>query len=259
LDAARRLAASLGRILLSLGFDLDFAPVVDLCRPDAPNGIGDRSFGMDPETVCAMASAYLDGLDEAGVVGCLKHFPGLGPTLFDSHHHLPTVQKEEAPFLREDLLPYRRLHTRSPVIMVGHGHYPFMAGPDPIAATLTPQIVTDLLRSELGYSGVALADDLEMKAVSARIAFTDLAPRAVIAGCDMLLVCRKREAILASLEALRSWAGAGRLPAARVAEAMSRIEALRARTPWAHAAPKPSIESYRVACAELTSRLEALG
>src|SRR5262245_51901453 len=93
--AVRGLDASLGRLLASAGFDLDFAPVADLCSPYATNGFGDRSFGTDPEVACTMAAAYLDGLADAGVLGCLKHFPGLGPTSLDSHLHLPTADKGE--------------------------------------------------------------------------------------------------------------------------------------------------------------------
>jgi len=259
--AVRELSASLGRLLASLGFDLDFAPVVDLCRPDAPNGIGDRSFGTDPETATVQASAYLDGLADAGVMACLKHFPGLGPTLFDSHHHLPTVQKDGPAFAREDLLPYRRLHQRVPVIMIGHGHYPFLAGPDPIAATLAPQIVTDLLRADLGFVGVALADDLEMKAVSARVPLDELAPRALAAGCDMLLVCRKRDAIHASWTALRQWAGDGRLRPERVAQAKDRLEDLRAARHVAVALRSggaPGAAAFQAACADLAGRLEPI-
>ncbi|HEY3174659.1 MAG TPA: glycoside hydrolase family 3 N-terminal domain-containing protein [Candidatus Polarisedimenticolia bacterium] len=256
-QAVRAMAASMGRVLASAGFDLDFAPVVDLCRPDSPNGIGDRSFGADTEVTCVMAAAYLDGLADASMNGCLKHFPGLGPTLFDSHHHLPTVQKEEAPFRREDLHPYRRLHERVPVVMVGHGHYPFLSGADPIAATLSAPVVTGLLRGEIGFTGVALADDLEMKAVSARVPFRELAPRVVSSGCDMALVCRRREAIEDSLDGLRDWVESGRLDGARVAEALARVEELRARVARTRAGTTPSIGSFRAACADLSSRLEA--
>jgi beta-N-acetylhexosaminidase len=258
--AVRDLAAALGRVLASLGFDLDFAPVVDLCRPDAPNGIGDRSFGTDPETACTMAEAYLQGLADAGILGCLKHFPGLGPTLFDSHHHLPSVQKEEASFLREDLLPYRRLHARAPAIMVGHGHYPFLAGANPIAATLVPRIATDLLRREIGFAGLALADDLEMKAVSERMSFDDLAPRTIAAGCDMALVCRSRDAILASLRALGSWSEAGRLAAERIDGALARLAALRQAV--GHAAARRqaiSVAAFRTASADLAGRVGSMG
>ena len=252
------MAESLGRLLASVGFDLDFAPVVDLCRPDSPNGIGDRSFGTDPEKATELAAAYLEGLARGGVTGCLKHFPGLGPTLFDSHHHLPTVQKEESPFRREDLLPYRRLHALAPVVMIGHGHYPFLSGPDQIAATLSAEVVTDLLRHDIGYTGVAIADDLEMKAVAARVSFTDLAPRTIQAGCDMALVCRKPEAIEASLAALDSWAGSGRLSTTRVEEALSRVNALRTIVARHRRPEPPTVAAFRNACADLTSRLESI-
>jgi beta-N-acetylhexosaminidase len=255
----RAVAASLGRLLASVGFDLDFAPVVDLCPPDAPNGIGDRSFGADPERACVMAGAYLDGLADAGITGCLKHFPGLGPTLFDSHHHLPTVQKEAGAFGREDLLPYRRLHPRCAAVMVGHGHYPFLSGADPIAATLSAPVVTGLLRDEIGFTGVALADDLEMKAVSARVPFSELAPRVVAAGCDMALVCRRRETIEAGLAGLEAWARSGRLPPSRIVEALSRVEALRAEVAHARSGgAAPSRASFRAACADLSSRIGSI-
>lgn len=256
--AVRGLAGSLGRLLAAAGFDLDFAPVADLCSPAAPNGIGDRSFGTDPELACAMAAAYLDGLADAGVLGCLKHFPGLGPTSADSHHHLPTADKSEEAFSREDLLPYRRLHLRAPVIMVAHGHYPFWAGADPVAATLTSRIVTELLRREIGYTGLALADDLEMKAVSERFPYRELAPRVIEAGCDMALVCRRRDAIHESLAGLESWLEQGRLGEGRIAEALSRLDSLRVKALATRSAAPVSAEAFRAARSDLGSRVEAI-
>jgi len=259
-ETVRQGAAALGGVLSSLGFDMDFAPVVDLCRPDAPNGIGDRSFGLDPEAVASLAGAYLDGLAEAGIVGCLKHFPGLGPTLFDSHYHVPSVTKAEAAFRAEDLLPYQRLHSRVPVIMIGHGHYPFFAGPDPIAATLTPAVSTGLLRETIGFCGVALADDLEMKAVAARMSWSELAPRVIAAGCDMALVCRNRDAIGASLRALGEWVSSFRLDPARVTQALDRVVALRQAVAAAAARRNaPSDEAFHAACAVLSERVAAIG
>ena len=255
-DAVRNLAAGLGRVLAGLGFDLDFAPVVDLCRPDAPNGIGDRSFGTDPEIVVKFAGAYLDGLAEAGIAGCLKHFPGLGPTLFDSHHHLPTVQKEEGPFVDNDLVPYKRLHGRVPVVMVGHGHYPFLAGPNPTAGTLVKEVVMGLLRDAIGFGGLALADDLEMKAVAARIPSEELAPRTIAAGCDMALVCRQKEAIETSRRALEETAGTDRLDTGRLDEALARVEFFRSAVLGLRP-PDPSMAAFRSASADLSGRLQA--
>ncbi len=255
----RALAAALGRVVASLGFDIDFAPVLDLCAPETDNGIGDRSFGTDPRRAAAYAAAYLEGLAEAGVAGCLKHFPGLGPTSCDSHLELPTVRKPERTFLDEDLLPYRLLRGHAPIVMVAHGHYPFLCGEDPVAATLVPAVSTDLLRREIGYEGLAMADDLEMKAVSARVPWDVLAPRAVAAGCDMVLVCRDRDAVRASHAALRAAIDSGVITPARLDEAIGRIAALRAAVAkLGDARGEASVDRFEAARADLTRRLDAI-
>ncbi len=254
-EGVRALARGLGRMIAALGFDLDFAPVVDLSPPEAGNGIGDRSFGPEPGRAALLAGAYLEGLTEAGVLGCLKHFPGLGPTASDSHHDLPTIRKGELDFLREDLAPYRRLHRAAPAIMVGHGHYPFLAGSEPVAATLVPRIATGLLREGIGFRGLAVADDLEMKAVADHVGFDELAPRVIEAGCDMVLVCRSRDAIAASRRAVERWVEDGRLSRDRVAHALSRVRSLRGAVP-----PRPPAErkSFDKAAADLRSRVDAI-
>lgn len=253
------LARDLGSVVASLGFDVDFTPVVDLCAPDASNGIGDRSFGKDPAAVSALAAACLEGLDRAGVTGCLKHFPGLGPTTSDSHLDLPTAQKNEAAFRGADLVPYARVHDRARIIMVGHGHYPFWAGPEPIAATLVPRIVTGLLRDEIGFRGLALADDLEMKAVADHVPYEDLAPRVIAAGCDMALVCRRPDAIERSLAGLAAWAASGRLAAKRIDESFARLQTLRVAVQVSRArAAAPSEQTFAAACALLRSSLSGI-
>jgi len=216
-----------GDLLATLGFDLDFAPVVDLCAYDAPNGIADRAYGSDPETVVACAAAAIEGLMAAGVLPTLKHFPGLGDTLLDSHHHLPSVRKNRETFEREDLVPFIRLADRAPAVMIGHGHYPFYSGPDPIAATLSKEVSTTLLRERAGFRGVAISDDLEMKAVAVRVDWDDLAPRAVEAGNDMVLICHRADRITTSLDALRRRADRDAPFGARCGEAVARVDALR--------------------------------
>ncbi|MFQ5701187.1 MAG: beta-N-acetylhexosaminidase [Acidobacteriota bacterium] len=252
----REMAASLGEVLAALGFDLDFAPVVDLCRATAPNGIADRSFGIDPETTCAMAGAYLEGLREAGIAGCLKHFPGLGPTGRDSHQHLPRIDKPEADFRRDDLLPFRRLQARAPAIMIGHGYYPFLAPHRPLPATLARSVASDLLRGEVGFKGLALADDLEMKAASSALAYEELAPRAFIAGCDMLLVCSRRDAIEHCRHGLLESAERGLIDEDRLRAAGRRLDALRSHLRPVASDP-PCLERFESARADLISRLEA--
>jgi beta-N-acetylhexosaminidase len=226
-DRLREYWRRYGDLLRSIGLDIDFAPVVDLCPADAPNGIADRSYGTDPEKVIACASAAIEGLLSAGILPTLKHFPGLGDTLLDSHHHLPSVVKKRDAFEKEDLVPFIRLAKKVPAVMVGHGHYPFYAGPDPIAATLVKEITTTLLRERAGFAGAAISDDLEMKAVALRVAWDDLAPRAVAAGNDMLLICHSAERIVAAHDALRRRADRDAAFALRCQEAAGRVAALR--------------------------------
>jgi len=244
-----------GDLLALLGIDIDFAPVVDLCSPDAVNGIADRSYGTDPQLVAGCGSAAIEGLMEAGVLPTLKHFPGLGNTLLDSHDHLPSIQKDREAFEREDLFPFIALASRSPAVMVGHGHYPFYAGPDARAATLSSEICTDLLRRRIGFGGTAISDDLEMKAVAARVAWEDLAPRTIESGCDMILICHQTERILAAHEAIVKRARSDARFSARCEEAARRVDALR-RLAWAARARAHTSRGKTAAGEILVDRLD---
>jgi beta-N-acetylhexosaminidase len=188
-NAAFRFGSATAAALRALGFNLDFAPVVDLCAVDATNGIGDRSFGTDPERVTVLAGAFLDGLQDGGVAGCLKHFPGLGPTGVDSHERLPTATHSREQLDGSDLVPYRRLASRAATVMVGHGHYPALDPEADLPATLSFPVVTGLLRRDIGYRGLVVSDDLEMGAVAPLDADGHAAVRAVAAGCDLVLYC----------------------------------------------------------------------
>ncbi len=241
---AREFGATTARALRCLGFNLDFAPVVDLSAPEAPNGIGDRAFSQDAETVARMAGAFLYGLQSHGVAGCLKHFPGLGRTSVDSHEVLPTVSRSRAKLQAEDLLPYRRMLGTAASIMVAHGHYPALDGPNPRPASCSPAIVTRLLREQLGYAGLIVSDDLEMGAVADRDRNGAAAVEALSAGCDLLLYCadlnRARAAIAAvERECERSAGFRARLEqAARRVAAFARRWSLAPRTDpteWARA------------------------
>lgn len=196
-----------GRLLRRLGFHIDFAPVLDLCEPDAPNGIGERAYGTDPETVAGLALAFLDGLTSAGVSGTIKHFPGLGRTVVDSHKRMPEIHAGLASLRSHDLAPFRRLVAERPEVpvMVGHGWYPALEpGAEPVPASLSPAVVNGLLRGELGHRGVVITDDLEMGAVTGETAehgdpFDDaVGIRTLLAGGDWILICHRRERILAA-------------------------------------------------------------
>ncbi len=247
-----------GDLLASLGIDMDFAPVVDLCPPDAANGIADRSFGEDPARVSACAAAVMDGLEAAGLLPTLKHFPGLGSTLLDSHHHLPAIRKSREAFEREDLAPFRALCSRAPAVMIGHGHYPFYSGPDPVAATLSRAIGADLLRGALGFAGTSISDDLEMKAVADRVEWSDLAPRVIEAGSDMVLVCHRADRILEAREALDRRTRTDAAFASRCREAAGRVAALRAAAAGARRRAGRSIDGRAAAEARIEATRAAL-
>jgi beta-N-acetylhexosaminidase len=192
-ESARRFGSATARAMRSLGFDLDFAPVVDLSTAEATNGIGDRSFGTDPLQVSSLAGAFLDGLQEQGVAGCLKHFPGLGPTDVDSHDSLPLARLERSALDRSDLVPFRHLAGRAAAVMVGHAHYPALEPERDLPATLSSRIVQGLLCGECGFKGLVVGDDLEMGAVAALDVDGRAAVRAMAAGCDLLLYCKDLE------------------------------------------------------------------
>lgn len=175
--------------LRALGLNVDFAPVVDLCSPDVTNGIGDRSFGTDPRRVAELAGSFADGLQQAGVMACLKHFPGLGCTRVDSHVELPLADREADALHSEELLPYRELCPRVAAVMVGHGHYPAWNPASPVPASGSTEIVTGVLRREIGFGGLVATDDLEMGAVGDLDAAGAFGVQALRAGCDLLLYC----------------------------------------------------------------------
>lgn len=242
--SARRFGEATGLALRSLGINLDFAPVVDLCEPAATNGIGDRSWSRDPVETCGLAGAFLDGLQGSGVAGCLKHFPGLGDSHVDSHVSLPTVERSLERLEREDLLPYRELGAAAACVMIGHGHYPALDPREELPASCSPRVVEDLLKTRLGYSGLVVSDDLEMGAVSRRDRDGAAAVEALAAGCDLLLYCADLDRAEIAARALALRAGRDPLLAARLEKAVAAVRHTAERWPadrpepraWARAA-----------------------
>jgi beta-N-acetylhexosaminidase len=187
-----RVGAVLGAELSCLGLTMNFAPVVDVDTNPANPVIGDRAFSRDPVAVAESAAAYLRGLRAGGVQNCLKHFPGHGDTLLDSHLALPTVAHDRARLEAVEILPFRRLAPLADSMMTAHVVYPALDASR--AATLSPRIAGDLLRGEIGFDGVLFSDDLEMQALAGHAAPEESAPIAILAGCDVLLVCSRAEA-----------------------------------------------------------------
>jgi beta-N-acetylhexosaminidase len=192
LDLVERVAKAVGRELRCLGVTMNFAPVVDVdTNPQNPI-IGDRAFSHDPAQVTEYARAYMKGLRAGGVASCLKHYPGHGDTLLDSHLALPTVAHDRARLDAVELEPFRQLAAVADSMMTAHVLYPALDPRHP--ATLSTIIATELLRGSIGFEGVLFSDDLEMRAMDGLGGFGPSAVGAVRAGCDLLLVCSRADA-----------------------------------------------------------------
>jgi beta-N-acetylhexosaminidase len=234
LELTHAVGAQLGRELAAAGFNLDFAPVMDVdTNPDNPV-IGDRAFGRDVRTVMRHGVAFVRGLGEAGVLACAKHFPGHGDTVLDSHLALPTVDHDLARLTRTEIPPFRAASGAGvAAMMTAHVVYPAL---DPgVPATMSRAICQALLRREIGFEGVLFSDDLEMGAVARHHRIEDAAVEAVWAGCDVLLVCKDEDAQRRAHEALLRRAESDAAFLARCREAAGRSLALR-RLSRAHVA-----------------------
>ncbi|MDR2945278.1 MAG: beta-N-acetylhexosaminidase [Candidatus Adiutrix sp.] len=216
------------RELVSTGFNFNFAPVVDVSAP-VSGVLGDRAFSDDPATVADLGRACLEIFHRAGILGAGKHFPGLGAAVVDPHHELPTIRSEAGRLMDVDMRPFLELAAPPAdllAIMTTHALYPALDSEHP--ATFSEDIV-GLLKNELAFPGAALTDDLEMGAVVKNFPLGEAAVKAVQAGHDLALVCRKREYIDECRRALASALRSGVLPETRLNEAHARSELLRNR------------------------------
>lgn len=225
IELARAVGHAMGAELAALGFDVDFAPVLDVHTNPANPIIGDRAFSTDPERAALRALAFAEGLMAAGVIPCGKHFPGHGDTHLDSHLALPRVDHSRERLDRVELVPFARAAAASlPMVMTAHVVY---AALDALPATLSPAVIDGLLRRELGYRGVVVSDDLDMKAIADNYGAAEAALGAVRAGCDALLFCCERAPQMAAFEALVRAGEGDSTMRARIGEAADRVRALK--------------------------------
>jgi beta-N-acetylhexosaminidase len=227
-ELTEAVAADLGRQLHLAGVNLNFAPSVDVnSNPDNPV-IGVRSFGTDPGLVSRHAAAWVRGLQSAGVAACAKHFPGHGDTAVDSHHGLPGYDASAEEIAEQALPPFRAaLDAGVRAVMSAHLLVPAY-DPD-LPATLSPRILGDLLRTELGFDGLIATDAIEMGAVTDRYGFGGAAVRAVAAGADAICVGGEHaepEAAATLVDALADAVVGGELSEERLAEASKRVQDL---------------------------------
>ncbi|WP_109806520.1 beta-N-acetylhexosaminidase [Sphingosinithalassobacter portus] len=186
IEAARANAHALALMLAQVGVNVDALPLLDVVRPETSNVIGDRSYGAEPMRVAALGRATIEGLRRGGVVGIVKHMPGHGRGVVDSHKELPVVKASEAE-LAVDIEPFATLRD-APMAMTAH--IVFTAWDADRPGTLSPKVIGDIIRTRIGFDGLLMSDDIDMKALTGTAG--EKAAAAVAAGCDVALDCWAR-------------------------------------------------------------------
>jgi beta-N-acetylhexosaminidase len=265
-DDAAELGAIVAVTLRLLGFNMDFAPVVDVvdqARADFSRGLASRTFGNSKGEVVDLAGEFLRSLQAGGITGCLKHFPGLGAATVDSHEDLPQVTIAEAEFRQTDLFPYRTLIKNGQIraIMVAHASFQNLALQEVsqngklLPSSLSYNFVTTLLRGELAFDGLVITDDLEMGAIVKNFGIGDACKMALKAGVDMLAVCADPAAISDGFKAILDAATEGEVESELIGLSLERLALVKRHLfpPMPFDAGQIDILSERTA--ELSTRL----
>jgi beta-N-acetylhexosaminidase len=228
--ADRKLFRTHGRMIgencRAFGFNLDFAPVLDLAFEASRSVLSSRSVSENPRKVVTYAREFLAGLRAANMFGCGKHFPGLGEGKLDSHHALPMIEKSMKRLWGEDLVPYRTLRRQLPLAMISHAAYPRVTH-DRTPASLSKVWITDILRKRIGFRNLIVSDDLEMGGVLAAAPVGEAAVEHIRAGGDLCLVCHREDYIKQAYEALVSTTERDAKFARQVEEAAARVLAFK--------------------------------
>ena len=225
---AERFARALASELRAVGISLDFTPVLDILTNRSNPVIGDRALAEQAEDVARLGVAIIQTLQSEGIAACGKHFPGHGDTSTDSHHELPVVDHPPDRIERVELVPFRAAVAAGVAcIMTAHILIPSLDDQRP--ATLSPRVIR-MIKEDLGFQGLVLTDDLEMKAISGKYGLAQAAISAIAAGCDVVLLCGPDPgAQVGALEALIHAVEDGSLPVKRVEDALARQRRVKER------------------------------
>ena len=196
IEAARANAQAIALTLAEVGITVDCLPLLDVRVPETTPAVGERTLGSDPMRVAALGRAILEGLRRGGVVGVVKHMPGHGRAVVDSHYELPVVHADDAA-LERDIAPFRTLKA-APMGMTAHVVYTAWDAERP--ATLSPTVIRDVIRGRIGFDGLLMTDDIDMKALSGTAG--EKAVAAIAAGCDVVLDCWGRMDEMAEIAGL---------------------------------------------------------
>ena len=231
----RRFARLLASEARALGFNTDFAPVFDLRTAESARVLAGRTIAESPKAIVELAAEFLKGFKDENVLGCGKHFPGLGAGAVDSHHELPTITKPWKQLWDEDLVPYRKLRNDIAFAMVAHCVYP-SATKEKIPASISRFWITDILRKKIGFKNLICSDDMEMKGVQKAVPIEEACIQAIRGGSDLFLVCNNESlvwhcfhAVLREAERDKSFARQVSSASRRVLDFKKRSRAVRAK------------------------------
>lgn len=212
----------------SFGFNMDFAPVLDIMSNPDNTVIGDRSFGITAQIVTEHGIELMRGIRDKGVVPVVKHFPGHGDTLADSHKELPVVEHDMSRLASFELVPFQKaVDENADAVMVAHLIMKTIDPKNP--ATMSKAVITDLLRDQMGFDGVVMTDDMTMGAIVKNYDIGDAAVSSVVAGSDMILVCHGYDKQSEAIDAVRSAVETGFIDETRIDESVFRILRLKAK------------------------------
>ncbi len=235
----------IGKICCALGFNVDFAPVLDLAFEASRSVMSSRAFSTEPKRVVLYAREFLAGLKSAGVIGAGKHFPGLGEGNLDSHHDLPVIEKSFNKLWEEDLVPYRVMKRELPMVLVSHANYPAVTR-NKLPASLSKKWIADILRKRITYRGLIVSDDLEMGGVLNAARIDEVAVEFIRAGGDLCLICHEQENIEQAFETMVRTAERDPRFRRRVLESVKRVASFKRKSAeLKRRTPAPSPEKIR--------------
>lgn len=221
-DLSYEIGSILGQQLKAFGFNINFAPVLDVnSNPNNPV-IGDRSFSNSPEIVAQLGIATMEGLKSQQIIPTVKHFPGHGDTETDSHLALPVINKAMKDLESLELIPFKEaIQAGADVVMIAHILLPKIDATYP--SSMSKVVITDLLRGQMNFDGVVITDDFTMKAISDNYDIGEAAVKSVQAGTDIIMIAHKYENVVHTFEAMKKAVLEGRISEKRIDESVERI------------------------------------
>lgn len=242
----------------ALGFNAVLAPVLDLALPESASILKSRAVAAEPWRVIDYARYFVSGLNMENMLGCGKHFPGLGGATVDSHQSTPVIHRQTRLMWRTDLSPWLAVGSRLPFAMVAHASYPW-PGRDPVLATVSRYWVTNVLRRQVRFRGIILSDDMEMGGILSQMSIEDAAIGAIRAGIQMIEICRSPELVHRAYEAVLREAEHSRAFRDMVASAWRKI--YRSKKKWLQPVKRQNLSEGRITrlCEDVRDFAEAVG